>query len=871
MKRFFLLIPLIFLLCSGNVFSATKPAFISGNIPELLGWVPLPECQNICCGYYHDPLAPFATLELPPLETTTVNIHADETQFQQTGTSILSGDINISQPGRLITANHAAVNRNPDTNQVCSVDLTHEVTLREPGKLIVAENAHVELHSKAWKLCHALYHLVLGGENPLASSSVTGPVSPCNAEHKPLDAWGVAEYIERKESGVIELKNASYSTCAPVNGTWLISAGKIDLNSDTGLGYAYNTRLDVKGFPVLYSPYLRFPIDHRRQTGFLFPSMGHTTQSGYSVTLPFYWNIAPNYDATFTPTYYTERGAQAAGLFRYLSSTSSGRVEGAILPHDSAFVDFQKKAKQDFNLNPALPDLLNSSPTRRYFSWQDFTTFNHHWSGRIDYNSVSDDYYLQDFNPLNLTVPNQLPQEGAVYYSDPIWSFTGKVQGYQTLHPVNLAAITNPYQRLPELDLNASLPNQPFGLDYQLNTQLVYFKRSRNPQEVCEPMNGPRLNIQPSISLPMTSMAGYFTPTLQFAATLYHIANQVKGYDSDIQRYVPLFNIDSGLYFDRDITLFNTAYQQTIEPRVFYLYVPIRNQNSIPIFDTSLVPFNYDSLFLTNRFSGIDRIGDANQVTLGLTTRLLNANSGIEKFRASVGEIFYFHNREVSLCGGPGSPAAISSGTACSNSQYLLGATSPTDWSSPIAGQLEYNLNPNWTATSDIVWNPHASKMVNADFYMRYMPAENHILNFGYNFIRYGEPLIPISGIIPPDVGPFPVRRPDNLSQLSLSFSWPIRERWETVGGINYDITRNQPQSYLYGVQYDSCCWAVRVVVGRTLMGLNQNNSPIFNNAVFLQAQLKGLGNIGTADPANLLVSNIPGYQDTFNNFNVFR
>ena len=873
MKRFTSSIALSFLLCwSGSVLSATQPAFISGNIPELLGWVPLPECQNICCGYYKDPLAPFASLTLPPIQTTSVEIHANQTQIQQTGPSKISGNINISQPGRLITSSEGYVNRDPNTNEYSSVELVNNVTLREPGKLIVADNAHVELHSKVWKLCHALYHIVLGGQNPFASCSLSEQAPPSSPTDKALDAWGVAEYVERKESGIIELKNASYTTCAPVSGTWLISAKKIDLDSEAGRGYAYNTWLDLKGIPIFYTPYLSFPIDHRRKTGFLFPSFGHSSISGYNFTLPFYWNIAPNYDALFTTTYYSERGTQAMGLFRYLSPSSSGHVEAAILPHDCAFAQFQQQAKQQFADNPALPRLLHSSDDRRFFSWQDITTFNSHWTGMVDYNSVSDDYYFEDFNPINLTVPNQLPREANLNYASDIWTFNAKLQSYQTLHPVDLAVITNPYKRLPELDLNAYLPNQPFGLSYQLNNQLVYFERSRNPQEAVEPMSGPRLNIQPVISLPMVGLSGYFTPTLQLPFTAYNIKNQAKGYDSDINRFVPMFNIDSGLYFDRDISLFNTNYQQTLEPRIFYLYVPYRNQNSIPLFDTSLVPFNYDSLFLTNRFSGIDRIGDANQVTVGFTTRLLDENSGSEKFHASIGEIYYFRDRKVSICGGPDSPAAISSGTLCDSSAFILGATSPTEKSSPIAGQFAYNLNSKWTATSDVVWDPHTKETVTADIFMQYKPEENHLINFGYNYIRWGEPLVPTVGPVSnaADINEEhpTTKKPDNLSQVSMSFSWPIRERWKTVGGINYDITRKQPQSYLYGLQYDSCCWAARFVVGRTLLGLNQNNSPIFNNAFYFQWQFKGLGNVGTSDPASLLVSNIPGYQDTFNNFN---
>lgn len=838
---------------------SNQAVFPPANIPEILGWVPLPSCENICCGYFQEPLAPFLNMPLPPIETTSVVLNANQTLFNQSGPSALEGNVSITQPGRLISSNQAVMNRDTQTKEIKSVDLKGKVVLREPGRLVVAECGHVELHSKAGALLHAVYHFVLGGPEPFVESDLTCASQPflITPEKLPLNAWGIAGSVEHKETGVIELRDATYTTCAPTSNTWKLAAGRIDLDPNVGRGYAYNTWLTVKGVPVFYTPYFNFPIDHRRKSGFLFPTMGHSSQSGYYFGLPYYWNIAPNYDATITPTLYSLRGMFTDGEFRYLDKWNSGTFTGGFIPHDNAFSSFKEQARQDYAGNPALNRLLDSSNSRGYFSWQDSTVFNQHWNGAIDYNYVSDDYFLEDFNSFSPLVTNQLPRQAILNYNDDLISFNGRVQAYQTLHPVNLAPVSNPYQELPELNLNFHLPNRLPWLRFQENNQFAYFERAANPGEISTPPNAKRINIQPILSTPLEGLSGYFTPTLQFALTHYDIGHQVSGYSSDITRAMPLFNIDSGLFFDRYIRLFHGSYQQTLEPRAYYLYVPYRNQDSIPIFDSSLIPFSYDTMFLTNRFAGLDRIGDANQVTLALTTRLLNEQTGQEKFRASVGEIIYFRNRIVTTCTPPGTPGAASTGVICVDPLNQVGATSPTEKVSPLAGQLFYKLASHWNATADGVWDIHLKKTINANVSLQYLPAPNHIINFGYNFLSSGDPLS--------------ATHTANLNQTSFSFAWPIEKRWQAVGGINYDLVHGYPQTYLYGLQYDSCCWAARVVAGRTFVGLSQNNNPIFNNAVYFQWQFKGLGNLGTSDPATFLTSNIPGYQDTFGNAAIFR
>lgn len=862
MKRYLssTLVCLILYFPAANLLAATTASADTANtIPARLGWVTVPATENICCGYYLDPLADFGDKPLPPLTNTPITINAAKGTFQQEGTSILIGQVTLAQPGRLANADRILIHRDSKNDTPTTADLYGNVTLREPGKLMVGDSAHMELHSKVANFIHAIYRMVLGAPTSTINNSKTTPV---------LTAWGKASAIHQDKQGLINLSKASYTTCAPTTNSWQVNAKKIILNRDTGRGYAYNAWLDVNDIPVFYTPYFNFPIDKRRQSGFLFPTIGSSSSSGFNFTVPYYWNIAPNYDALITPHIFAKRGIQMNGAVRYLTPDSNGDISGSFLPHDPVFSNFQDSAASNYAGNPALGRLLNSSDDRSAFAWHNTTIFNEHWNSAINYNSVSDDYYLQDFSDIRTISNNQLLQQASLNYAGENWVFNGILQGYQTLHPVNQAAVANPYSTLPQLNWNGNYPDEALGLSYQINNQFTYFDRSPNPGEITPVPRAARINIQPGVSLPITGLAGFITPSLQLALTHYNMGSQVPGFDNDIQRNIPIFNIDSGVYFDRDTSLWGKAYQQTLEPRLFYLYVPYRNQDNIPIFDTGIVPFTYDSLFMNNRFSGLDRIGDANQIAYALTTRFLDADSGAEKFRASIGQLYYFHNRRLNLCN-PGAAAGTTPSTAsnygsCNIDPLIaVGATSSTEKFSPIAGQLAYYFNPNWSATANAAWDPASDETVNGGANLQYKPAVNHVVNLNYNYIRFGDtaPAVPNQPAVPP------ASHMNDLNQAGVSFAWPVRERWSAVGGYTYNISHQYPQTYFYGLQYDNCCWAVRLVAGRMFTSLNQNNNPTFNNVVYLQWQLKGLANVGMDDPTTFLLNNIPGYQDNFQPF----
>lgn len=819
------------------------------QITEKLGWVA--DNKMVCTGYYEDPLAAYSGMVLPDITKTPVDINANQGSFHISGTSTLEGNpVTLTQPGRSLSARKIKLNRDANTGQVTTVDLQNDVTLREPNKAIVGQSAHVELNKRAGNFLDALYRFLIGSANPATNTNTAIP----------LNAWGKADRLELTESGLVQISETTYSTCAPTATTWKISAKQIDLDREEGKGVARDTWVYIGGVPILYSPYLSFPIDNRRKTGFLFPTISNSTLSGFSIAFPFYWNMATNYDAVITPTLFTKRGMQLNGLFRYLTETGVGEIKGGFIPDDRAFRNFQNNSPLTyFDSKPAALNRLNSfSDNRGLISWQDTHQLTPRWNSVINYNYVTDDYYLQDFGGLSLLAQNQLPQQAAVNYLGDNWNFTTKLSSFETLHPINQSVTANAYQSFPEINLNGHYPDQAWGLSYSFINQIIYFRREKNPGEVAAPPDATRLNIQPSISLPLRSTAAYLTPTVQLSARSYQIGNLTPGFNNSVQPTIPMLSLDSGLYFDRHLQWHDASYQQTLEPRLFYLYVPFKNQNNIPVFDSALIPFSYDSLFLTNRFSGYDRIGDANQIALALTTRFLDEASGAEKFRASIGEIYYFRNRDVQLCG-PFDINSAAPGSTCVNPNSLAGITSPTEKTSPIAGQLRYSFTKNWNASGNIAWDPNVNATVSGNLNLQYKPANNRVFNITYSFLRFGDL---ISNTV---TSVSPMSAQNDLNQGGFSFGWPIGEHWAMVGAWNYNFGRSYTQSYLYGLQYDSCCWSARLVAGKMFYSLNQNGSPNFNNAVVLQWQLKGLGTVGWGgDPSTLFTNSIPGYQDNF-------
>jgi LPS-assembly protein len=294
-------------------------------------------------------------------------------------------------------------------------------------------------------------------------------------------------------------------------------------------------------------------------------------------------------------------------------------------------------------------------------------------------------------------------------------------------------------------------------------------------------------------------------------------------------RITPIFSAENGLLLNRQVKLFHTSYLQVLEPKLFYLFVPEKNQSDIPLFDTTLPPFDFSQLFRTNRFSGIDRVGDANQVSFAVITRLLDSNSGQEKLRAGLGQMYLFHYHDI-----------------CLNEDCTLDPLASNKLS-PLIGEMQYFINSSWNIGANLGWEPNSRSINNTSFNLQYLRDKDHLINLGYNFIRDGDTdLAEIT----------------NLDRINLSVSWPINTNWKFLGNWNYNLSHSYPQTYFYGLEYESCCWAVRIVQNHSFLGQDLNQRTTFNNTFYLQFLLKGLGNFGNSDTGTLLTNSIPGFKD---------
>lgn len=807
-----------------------------------LGWVK-DNKANICGGYYVEPNVGGGLNESNDvLQKQAVEISADQTHLQTDGASTLSGKVIVKQPGRYVQSDQAVLLRNAKTKEITATDLTGNVVSREPSKVVVGDRAHINLLDHSGDYYDVIYRMGVEFQ-PISFT----PLPDNQQKVHGMIAQGNADKFSQTKPGYYVLKHVTYSTCAPTANSWVLKSKTLNIDHENGHGTAWNATLFVKGIPVLYTPYFDFPIDKRRMSGFLMPYYSNSTNNGLSISTPYYWNLAPNYDMTLTPSWYSKRGLQLNTQNRYLTEINHGEVDLGFLPNDRAFQEFKDRAPVTYAGNVALTKLENSSDNRSFYAWKDDAKFNANWHGNIDFTRVSDDYYQQDFG-LRTPVPNQLLEQGTLNYNNAFLSSQLQVQNYQTLHPVTLLPTGNQYSRMPDLTVNLNPPPNNYFTPL-FNGEAVYFKRSLSPGETQntnsgQPTQGTRLNAEPGISVPFIAPAGYITPTLQYELTQYSLNTQQIGYNNSIYRSLPIFDIDSGLYFDRDVSFAKTDYQQTLEPRLYYLYVPYKDQYQIPVFDSGIQPFTFDQLFKNNRFSGIDRIGDANQISLALTSRLLDADSGAEKMRMGIGRIYYAHNRQVMLCNTAG----------CQDSLYSVGITSPTETASPVVGFFNYNLNSKWSTVSNLAYDPHTHQVNNGNLNIQYQPQRNHLVNFGYNFIQYGDPYSP------------PTATPDdprnNLNQVSASFAWPITQSVSTMAGWNYNVSHQHFQTYLYGMTYNTCCYAVRLAAGRTFISLSGTGVPQYNKQIYLQLILKGLGGVGKNNALDAFTGNIPGYQD---------
>ncbi|MBE0622931.1 MAG: LPS-assembly protein LptD [Burkholderiales bacterium] len=610
----------------------------------------------------------------------------------------------------------------------------------------------------------------------------------------PVTMRGKADVIKFEGKDKYRLENATLTTCKPGKDDWYIQVGELDLDMTRDLGVARRGKLVFEGVPIAYVPWVDFPLQNQRKSGLLPPSIGSSGKSGVEISTPYYINLAPNRDLTITPRELSKRGVQLAAEFRYLTRSYDGDVRVEHMSNDRVrHID------------------------RYAATIQHSQRFSSELSGYLNFNKVSDDNYFRDLSSrINITSQTTLPRDGMLTYGGGWWTATARVQSFQTLQdPAN--PLIPPYDRLPQLTLNATRQHIG-GADMALNSEFVRFDRSGGYTSAAAVTTGginttdvigSRLALYPSVSLPLMLPGAYLTPKLGIHSTNYSLERNPAGIPDSIQRTLPIASLDSGLIFERDASFLGQKYRQTLEPRLYYLYVPYHDQSRIPLFDTGLADFNYAQIFSENLFNGSDRIADANQLTVAATTRIVSPGSGQEILKATIGQRHYFQNQQVAL--NDATPTR-------------------TDKTSDFLAALSGRVSRNWSLDSALQYNSHRNLFQRLGVGVRYQPETAKVLNLGYRFTR------------------------DALNQVDVSAQWPLGGGWYGVGRYNYSMRENRLVEALGGFEYNAGCWIGRVVAQRFAAAAGTTTS-----ALFLQLELNGFSRIGS-NPLETLKRNIPGY-----------
>lgn len=698
------------------------------------------------------PLCPAPAPEVLPLPEgdptdTRVHIDAGHTEGLADGGTLLTGGVLATQGDRALRTERLEYRKSTAT-----LSATGGIIYRDPRVSVAASRAEVALDTKSGVFEDARFRM------------------------PERNGRGEAARLERRADGESRLEDVSFSTCPEGQDDWLLTGADFRLDHAEGIGRAQDVWLRFQGVPLFYTPYISFPIDDRRMTGLLTPELGNSDRSGTELLLPFYWNIAPDRDATFTLHPTSSRGLLLENEFRYLTPTREGQIEFDALPDD------RLRRERRGRLHLVDRGRLGAG-----------------WRTELDAETVSDPFWFEDLgSSLTATTRTHLEQRFDLLRAGIDYAFRARLQGYQ-ITDSTIADFDHPYDKLPELRLDLVERDAATGIHYEFGGDLVNFHHD-------ERVRGLRLDLEPRAWLPLRGEGWFLTPAVSWRHTRYALSNDPT-VDSSITRSLPSFSIDSGLLFERDVA-WQGGLLQTLEPRIYYLYVPFRDQSGIPLFDTTVPDVSLYQLFRPNRFIGADRVGDANQLSAAVTSRLIDPASGRVLLTGSIGQVTYFNDRRVTLAG----PA-------------------DTTGRSEFIAELGTDPTRAVSINTALVYDPQASETARSAIQLRWRPEDGKALHLSYRFRR------------------------GSVEQTDIGLAWPIAPRWRVVGRWNYSVADSESLESFGGIEYSSCCWTLRLVSRRYIF----NRAGEFDRTLFLQLELKGLASIGKSTD-ELLTRGIPGY-----------
>jgi LPS-assembly protein len=759
-----------------------------------------------------------------------IHIDSDDAEVDADRNAVLNGRVKVRQDARSVTAD--SVTYNDKTGRVA---VKGSVDFEDPKLRVRSDTGRYDIDG-------------------------TANFDKANFQLMDRNGRGYAKDIDVLPDGKLSLSQVRYTSCPVGNEDWLLQASSLNIDSKAQAGTAHNVTMRFKDVPIFYTPYISFPMGDERKSGLLFPSFGHSGNNGFELEVPYYFNLAPNYDLTLTPGLLSARGVQLAGQFRYLSANSHGQIDTTFLPNDAQ---------------------LHSD--RAYFRFTNITDFKRGLRFDTDIASVSDSQYFEDFAVgSDQTSVTFLERRADLLYYDDVWRIRGELQNFQTIditvpypnsavpgtcsNPAPATCDQRPYSRVPRIQANALWPVPGTQFELGLDSEAVNFVREVGP-------TGVRLNVAPELRWSSRGQGYFFEPAVGYDFTQYDLKNAADfgpNTPSTPTRTLPYARLDTGLVFER-----NSGSQgqrtQTLEPRIVYSYVPYRNQDSLPVFDSGLPDLNLTELFRTNRYVGEDRIGDANQVALALTTRLFDHVSGAQYLSATIGQIRYFSIPRVGL---PDATVLESSGAALvtvpgvnplalpgqalvnargqilmtAPGQYvsglpfqalaLAGSGQPPNFpASDLVADVSVTAYKHFSFNLDYLWNPYTSQTDKSEVSLQYRPDPSRVVNIGY---RFQQNVLDQSVI---------------LKQWDGSVAWPIAAHWNTVGRWVYSLEDRKTIEQVAGFEYKSCCYRIQVVQRRYVT----NRSGGLDTSIALQLELTGLSSVGKrAD--SFLEQSIRGY-----------
>ena len=703
-------------------------------------------------------------------------IISDYTATTLNSGALFSGDVSFSQGERHIAADVATLNQ-----QTQQLTAEGNLIFKDPLLTITADSLEAQMLKNSATLTNAKYWL--HGQQ----------------------VHGEASKLQISENSNLLMSNTNFTTCPPGDESWLLEAEMIKIDSQEEWGEVWNAKLRIGGIPIMYIPYMTVPVSDKRKSGFLFPEFSTSTTNGVEVSTPYYWNIAPEYDLTFTPNVMSNRGLYTKTEFRYLvGEQQAGQF-------NVEYLDGDRKLKNNSN--------------RFLYHWSHQASINENWRVRSNYTDVSDNNYFNDLNSdVNRSTDNQLTRVGEASYYEENWDVNVKVQDIKIL-----GEDEKPYQVMPQLNYNFRSADFWNSIDFNFSSELTNFRHQDNEFDTAT-----RLHLVPSLIWPIQGPAASLTSEVKLFQTNYRQATDTttSNLDKTVNRTIPQARIQGQVNFERPMNFFDSEFKQTLEPQFQYLYVGYKDQSAIGIYDTAQLQDDYFGLFRDRRFSGLDRIADANQLTLGFTSRVFDDRNR-EKMKLSIGQTFFFEDSKIL------------------HENTLQEANKST---SVLAAELDVQVTNDWFVSGSIQHDTETNKNKKGEATLDYRPSAGKLLQFSYRFV--------------PDLINTNTNNTVDITQAGVRASWPITDNLYFVGNVYQDLNESRNIETYTGLQYESCCWAVRFSYHYRIktnydddLSASVDGREEFESGFYLNFVIKGLGGSGPLGVEDMLDEGLFNYR----------